>query len=90
MTAAQPLVQTIQRDLQDVEEQIRRHAYIHALEAGELSLPALRYFVGEQCHIIPGDVRSIALLISRCEDPVSQQFFGGFCHPQRGLKLQAA
>src|SRR5712692_4041174 len=27
------------------------------------------------CHIIPGDLRSIALLVSRCEHPGSQQFF---------------
>ncbi len=76
MTEANTLVQTIQGDLQAIEEQIRQHAYFHALEAGELPLTHLRYFVGEQGYIIPSDVRSIALLVSRCEDGASQQFFG--------------
>jgi hypothetical protein len=34
----------------------------------------LRYFVVEQSYIIPSDLRSIALLISRCAAPASQQF----------------
>jgi pyrroloquinoline quinone (PQQ) biosynthesis protein C len=31
--------------------------------------------VGEQSYIIPGDLRSIALLVSRCDQPASQRFF---------------
>ena len=51
-----------------------QHAYLQALEEGRLTLPQLRYFVGEQSYIIPSDLRSIALLISRCAAPTSQQF----------------
>jgi pyrroloquinoline quinone (PQQ) biosynthesis protein C len=58
-----------------VEAQLRQHAYLRALETGQLERRQLRYFVGEQWHIIPSDLRSIALLISRCEAPESQQFF---------------
>jgi thiaminase len=74
-SSAQALVHTIQEALQPVEQRLRQHAYLQALEEGRLTLPQLRYFVGEQSHIIPSDLRSIALLISRCVAPASQQFF---------------
>jgi thiaminase len=71
---AQALVHTIQEALQPVEQRLRQHAYIQALEEGHFTLSQLRYFVGEQSHIIPSDLRSIAFLISRCAAPASQQF----------------
>ena len=75
LSAARSLVYTIQEALQSVEQRIRQHAYLHALEDGSIEPARLRCFVGEQCYIIPGDLRSIALLISRCEQLDSQQFF---------------
>jgi pyrroloquinoline quinone (PQQ) biosynthesis protein C len=75
MTDAQTLVRKLQQDLQPLEQRIRQHAYLQALEAGQIERQQLRYFVGEQWHIIPGDLRSIALLISRCERPASHRFF---------------
>jgi len=74
-STAQALVHTIHGELQAVEQRIRQHAYLQALEERRIAPARLRRFVGEQCHIIPGDLRSIALLISRCEQPASQQFF---------------
>src|SRR5712691_2914829 len=75
LSTAQSLIHTIQEALQPVEQRLRQHAYLQALEDGRLTPPQLRYFVGEQSHIIPSDLRSIALLISRCAAPASQQFF---------------
>jgi thiaminase len=72
---AQALVQTLANELQAVEHQIRHHSYLQALESAQIPPAQLHRFVGEQCHIIPGDLRSIALLVSRCEYPASQQFF---------------
>ena len=72
---AQALVQTIGSELQTVEHQLRHHVYLQALEAGHIPPARLRCFVGEQSYIIPGDLRSIALLVSRCAHPTSQQFF---------------
>jgi len=69
------LVHTIHGALLPVEQRIRQHVYLQALEEGRIASTRLRLFVGEQCHIIPGDLRSIALLISRCAEPASQQFF---------------
>jgi thiaminase len=57
-----------------MEQRLRQHPYVQALEDGRLTLSQLRIFVGEQGHIIPSDLRSIALLISRCAAPASQQF----------------
>jgi pyrroloquinoline quinone (PQQ) biosynthesis protein C len=73
--AAQALVQTIQTTLHTVEQQIRQHTYLHILQEGQFAPAQLQRFVGEQWYIIPGDLRSIALLISRCEQPASQRFF---------------
>ena len=50
--------------LEALEQQIRQHAYLTALETGRIEPDQLRYFVGKQCHIIPGDLRSIALSIA--------------------------
>ena len=72
---AQALDHTMQEALQPMEQRLRQHAYLHALEEGRLTPSQLRYFVGEQSYIIPSDLRSIALLISRCAALASQQFF---------------
>jgi pyrroloquinoline quinone (PQQ) biosynthesis protein C len=72
---AQALVHTMQEALHPVEQRLRQHPYLQALEAGAIAPPRLRHFVGEQCYIIPSDLRSLALLISRCAEPAGQQFF---------------
>jgi len=72
---AEELVHTIHGVLYPVEQRIRQHAYLQALEEASIAPTRLRRFVGEQGHIIPGDLRSIALLISRCTEPASQAFF---------------
>jgi hypothetical protein len=74
-STAQTLVHTIHSALQAVEQQIRQHAYLQALDEARIAPARLGCFVAEQCCIIPGDLRSIALLISRCDQPASQQFF---------------
>ena len=80
ISTAPELVHTIHGALHLVEQRIRQHAYLQALEEGRLAPTRLQPFVGEQCHIIPGDLRSIALLISRCAEPASQQFFRDVLH----------
>ena len=75
LSRAQALVHTIRDVLHPVEQRLQQHPYVQALEDGRLTLSQLRAFVGEQSHIIPSDLRSLALLISRCAAPASQQFF---------------
>lgn len=62
--------------LAGVEERIRNHPYVAALEAGEIEKEKLGVFVGEQYHIISSDVRSVALLLSRWgQEPGCLEFF---------------
>jgi len=75
LSRAQALVHTIHDVLLPVEQRLGQHPYLQALEEGRLTLLQLRTFVGEQGHIIPSDLRSIALLISQCAAPASQKFF---------------
>ncbi|UCG51134.1 MAG: hypothetical protein JSW58_13170 [Candidatus Latescibacterota bacterium] len=76
MVDARELVTKIRDSLESVEKRIRGHPYLASVEAGEVSREELRLFVGEQLHIIPGDLRSVAFLVSRCERRESQTFFG--------------
>lgn len=62
--------------LAGVEERIRNHPYVAALEAGEIEKERLGVFAGEQYHIISSDVRSVALLLSRWgQEPGCLEFF---------------
>jgi hypothetical protein len=75
MINAQHLVEEIRRELDPVEQEIRRHPYLAALEAGRVSREALTCFAGEQHHIIQSDLRSIALLVNRFGAAPSRPFF---------------
>lgn len=55
---AAKLVQDIRQDLAPIENQIRNHPYITALENGQVPVSNLRAFAGEQYHIIKSDLRS--------------------------------
>ncbi len=48
MTNAQRLVAEIRHELDPVEQEIRRHPYLAALEAGHVRREDLAYFAGEQ------------------------------------------
>src|SRR3954469_19865230 len=58
---ARKLIKELRRELADVEEQIRRHPYLTALERKQVSQNNLKAFAGEQYHIIQSDLRSDAL-----------------------------
>ena len=62
---AKKLIQDLRADLAPVEDQIRNHPYITALENGEVSLDNLRAFAGEQYNILTNDLRSDALMVTR-------------------------
>jgi hypothetical protein len=63
MINAQRLIGEIRREL--VEQEIRRHPCLSALEAGRVRQEDLTHFAGEQHHIIRSDLRSVALLVNR-------------------------
>lgn len=90
---AAKLVQDIRRDLAPVENQIRNHPYLTALENGQVPLSNLKAFAGEQYHIIKSDLRSAAQLVARYGGTPSGDFFQGILEGEilaRGYLLQFA
>ncbi len=63
--AATALIDNIRRELQPLDEHIRNHPYLEALEAGWVPPAALHGFAGHQHYIIGSDLRSLALLLHR-------------------------
>lgn len=74
---ARKLVNELRQELAPVEQQIRNHPYIDAVEAGQVSLDNLRAFAGEQYLIIQSDLRSAAQLVARYGATRSGAFFQG-------------
>jgi len=64
-TDALQLVERVRTELAILDDKIRRHPYLAAVEAGKVSLDSLKGFAGHQYHIIGSDLRSVAYLISR-------------------------
>jgi len=77
MATAQVLIQEIRRELEPVEQEIRRHPYLAALESGRVRREDLTRFAGEQYHIIGSDLRSVALLVHRFGTTPSGPLFQG-------------
>lgn len=75
MATADQLIRTIKRELEPVEREIRRHAYLDELGAGRMTREDLRIFAGEQYHIIRSDLRSVALMVHRFGSAPSGSFF---------------
>jgi len=75
MINAEKLVEEIRRELTPVEQEIRRHPYLSALETGRVRREDLTRFAGEQHHIIQSDLRSIALLVNRFGATPARPFF---------------
>jgi thiaminase len=75
MPTAQRLVEEIRRELEAIEQEIRRHPYLAALESGRVRREDLTCFAGEQYHIIRSDLRSVALLVNRFGTTPSGPFF---------------
>lgn len=75
---ARALLAQIRDDLAEVEDEIRNHPYMEALERGEVSLDNLRAFAVEEYNIIRSDLRSDSHLVSRFGgDPAARSFFSG-------------
>jgi pyrroloquinoline quinone (PQQ) biosynthesis protein C len=75
MVQADSLVAEIRQALAPLEERIRQHPYLTALEEGRLPRERLRLFAGEQYTILGSDLRSIAHLVARFGDTPSREFF---------------
>src|SRR5689334_1973026 len=74
---AKQLIAELRKELAGLEDQIRHHPYLTALENRQVSLENLKAFAGEQYNIIRSDLRSDALLVARFGTTPSGPFFRG-------------
>ena len=85
------LVGDLQRELSEVEEQIRSHRFLAALDDGHVPRERLAAFAGEQHAIISSDRRSFALLASRFPEPAAGDLFLSLAEGEgRALELLRA
>jgi len=75
MVDARRLIEEIRGELGALEERIRRHPYIEALEGHRIGKERLALFAGQQQHIITSDLRSLSLVVVRAETPTTREFF---------------
>ena len=75
MTDSATLLWEIREELHPVEQAIRNHSYVEAVEAGRVRRERFRFFCGEQFHIIGSDLRSAALLVNRSRTQRAREFF---------------
>lgn len=75
--SARDLVAEIRPGLRDVEERIRRHPWLDALERGEVSRDALAAFAREQLLIIASDANGFSSMRRRFEFPPESDYLDG-------------
>jgi pyrroloquinoline quinone (PQQ) biosynthesis protein C len=80
---ARKLVAELRQELAPVENQIRNHRFLYALERGEVPNEALVGFAVEEFYIIQSDLRSQAVLTSRFGVTPSGDFFRGLLGGER-------
>jgi thiaminase len=68
-------VEALREELRPVEERLRRHPYLAAVEDGRVGEAGLRVFAAEQHAIISSDRRSFQLLASRFPAEPAGSFF---------------
>ena len=72
---AKQIVDELRLELAGVENQIRNHPYLTALENGQVSLENLKAFAGEEYNIVKSDIKSDSLLVQRFGGTRNGKFF---------------
>ncbi len=80
---ARELVQEVRRGIAPVEERIRQHPYLQALEGRRVARGTLAIFAGQQRHIIESDLCSVALIVARSASQATWDFFLGMLQGER-------
>ncbi len=75
MERVDSLMREMKNLLRRLEEKILQHPYLADLEAKKIDRERLKCFVGEQHRIIPSDLRSIGVLLTRHGVPPGREFF---------------
>jgi thiaminase len=87
VVSAHELLGELRTELSAVEQQIRSHQFLAALDDGRVPRERLAVFAGEQNAIIASDRRSFALLASRFPEPPAGDLFLSLAEGE-GLALQ--
>jgi thiaminase len=74
---ATELVQKIRVDLESVDQAIRQHSFLDAVEKGEVSEQALRAFPGHQYHLMVSLIHANAHMLQRFGGTPFHDFFYG-------------
>ncbi len=69
------LLKNIRQELSRVEDKIREHPYVKAVERGSVARDRFKNFICEQRYIISSDLRGMAYLVSRFGEDPERQFF---------------
>lgn len=83
MSGARELLWEVREELAPVEDAIRKHRYLEALEQGHVADDDLRLFADEQRSIIASDRRSFEHLAARFVDPPAGEFFAWMAEGER-------
>ena len=83
MKPARQIIEEARRDLAPLEDRIRRHPYLQALEARQLDRGRLAIFAEQQRYIIESDLRSVALIVARSGSQTTRDFFMGMLQGER-------
>lgn len=80
---ARQVIAEARQQMASLEDRIRRHPYLQALEARQVDRGRLAIFAGQQGHIIESDLRSVALIVARSQSQAAREFFLGMLQGER-------
>jgi len=80
---ARQLIEDTRKSIVSIEERIRLHPYLAALERRNLGKGKLAMFAGQQRHIIASDLRSVEMARFRAESERAREFLAGMLEGER-------
>lgn len=83
MQDARTIVEQARRETHEVEARLKAHPYLAALGGKRIPRERLGVFVGQQCHIIESDLRSVALAAARAGSLQTREFLLGMLQGER-------
>jgi len=80
---ARQVIEEGRRRIAPLEDRIRQHPYLQALEARRVDRRKLAIFAGQQRHIIESDLRSVGMIVARAGSQTTRDFFIGMLQGER-------
>ncbi len=83
MDDARQVIDAGRREIAALEQRIRNHPFLAALEEARVPRERLALFAGQQRHIIESDLRSVAVIVGRTPSLASRDFLMGMLQGER-------